>query len=111
MAALDVVTGAALLLQPRVVIRRFGADPDLTAIVPAARLLGLRYVIQAAVLAGAPAKTAGWASATDGVHASSMIALAILAPSYRRAALGSAAMALILGVATIPRRALSGRRT
>jgi hypothetical protein len=92
--------GAALLIDPRRVLRATGADPELAGAVGAARVLGARHLLQAAVLAARPGPTARWAAAIDGLHVCSMLALAVVAPSYRRPALASAQVAAGLGAVT-----------
>jgi hypothetical protein len=99
-AVLGAVWGAALLIRPNQVLRAAGADPGLTGAVVAARVLGVRHLAQAAALAARPADVARPAIATDGLHAASMLGLALLAPRYRRAALASALVATALAVGT-----------
>jgi hypothetical protein len=58
------------------------------------RLLGGRMAAQYAVLAVAPTRPAGALSATvDGLHAASMLVVAMSRPSYRRVGLVSAGVA------------------
>jgi hypothetical protein len=89
--------GAALLLRPRAVLSAVGADPDLPGLIPAARILGARHLVQGVILAVAPARVARWSASIDGLHAASMYGLAVVAPDYRRAALVSAGVASALG--------------
>ncbi|GAB6902968.1 hypothetical protein JCM9957A_60600 [Kineosporia succinea] len=95
--------GAALLLRPREVIRAVGADPELPGLVVAARVLGARHVVQAVGLTVKPGLVSTPASLIDGLHATSMVALAAISPSYRRVALVSAGVAGALGAGSRPR--------
>ncbi len=97
-AVLGAGFGAALLLRPRAVITAIGADPDLPGLIPAARVLGARHLVQGVTLAIAPTRVARVSALVDGVHAASMYGLAAVAPRYRRAALASAGVASALGV-------------
>jgi hypothetical protein len=92
--------GAALLIRPDRVLRATGADPGLPGVVVAARVLGARQLCQAVLLAARPVPTARWAAAIDGGHMCSMLALAVLAPGYRRPALASAQVAAGLAAIT-----------
>lgn len=85
-----VVHGTALLLRP-------GAASRGTAAV--VRVLGARHVLQG--LAG----FAGWVpptldAAVDGVHAASMVGLALLDREHRRGAAASAVIALTFALGT-----------
>lgn len=85
--------GAVLLARPRQ-IARFVAGPGTAPPSWIVRLLGARYLAQAAAELGRPTR-AVWLtmSAIDGIHAASMIAAAALQPSYRRPAVGNAVVA------------------
>jgi hypothetical protein len=65
------------------------------------RLLGARYLAQAAAELGRPTREV-WlaASAVDTMHAATMVAAAFTWPSYRRAAAVSGALALLSAGAT-----------
>ena len=67
----------------------------------AARLLAARNLVSAAILAADSSSRVRVVIATvDGLHAASMIALALASERYRRPALVSAAMTIALGLAT-----------
>ena len=70
------------------------------------RLLGLRVVLQQAVVLSAPTRRVVLAGVVvDGLHAASMLATACCWPRYRRAAAASAVSATAsagLGLATAP---------
>lgn len=94
--------GLAVTMGPASLLRLVGisdASPKATAIV---RILGLRDVAQALVCAPAPTRSVVLLGAgVDGVHAASMVALAVSSPRWRRAALFSGTLSLtfaLLGV-------------
>jgi hypothetical protein len=67
----------------------------------AARALAARNLATTAILAFGPSRRVRTLVATvDGVHAASMVALALASESYRRPALVSAAMATALALVT-----------
>jgi hypothetical protein len=98
--------GAALLIRPQELLRRLAPGSPLP---PAwiVRLLGARSVVQAGTVLLRPTRGVVLAgAAVDGLHAASMIGLAVRSPSHRRPALVSAAVAVgsaVAGVATAPR--------
>jgi hypothetical protein len=101
--------GLALLLRPDGVARAVGAaDPLPPAWI--ARVLGARLVVQHAVVLARPERRVMAAGAVvDGLHALSMVPVAVWWPEHRRAAVVSAASAAgpaALGLlAASPRRA------
>ena len=88
--------GALLLALPQRVLPE-GPDPAPAYVLGAVRVLGVRHLLEGAVLVRharrAPPR---WSIAVDALHALSMIALAAARPALRRDALGSAASALTL---------------
>jgi hypothetical protein len=91
--------GAAALLRPRPVAQAVSGGrsaPDAAVV----RLLGGRQLLQgiAVLIRPTPALIIG-ALAVDVLHATSMIAAALIRPGYRRAALTSAAVAAASAVA------------
>jgi hypothetical protein len=100
--------GAALLISPERMLRATGVDPGLPGAVVAARVLGARHLLQSAIVAARPGPTARWAAVIDGLHASSMLALAVIAPSYRRPALASAQVSAGLSAA-VGLKGMTGR--
>lgn len=94
--------GLALTIGPASVLRLVGIDdasPKATAIV---RILGLRDVTQALICAPTPTRPVALLGAgVDGLHAASMVALAVASPRWRRAGLFSGSLSLgfaLLGV-------------
>lgn len=87
--------GLAVTMGPASVLRLVGIDdasPKPTAIV---RTLGLRDVAQALIYAPAPTRPLVLLGAgIDGLHAASMVALAVASPRWRRAALFSGTLSL-----------------
>jgi hypothetical protein len=102
-AALGAAWGLALLARPEDLLRAAGADPGLPYAVPAARVLGARHLLQAAILTARPVEVAPWAAATDALHAASMLPLAA-SSRYRGPALVSATVAGLLSALTRGRR-------
>lgn len=100
------VAGVLLLTQAEPLVR---ALPGPRAVVPLARLLGLREIAQGALLAVRPTATVVRAGAVvDGLHLSTMIAAAALSREGRRAATaaaGQAAAELAADLAVVARRA------
>jgi len=88
LTAIRTCWGAALLIAPGAVL---GALPHQQIDRPArafARILGVRHLAQAAIVS--PQPTRGWILAgavVDAIHASTMVALALLLPDRRRLAL------------------------
>ena len=89
--------GLALLAAPRQALggRRLGAaEPGASAL---ARVLGVRQLSEAVLLARHPARRVLLAgAAVDGAHAASMLALCALSPRRRRLAAASAATGALL---------------
>ena len=92
-AAATAAAGAATLLRPHTVARLVSGSapaPD-TAVV---RILGGRQLLQGTVLLIRPTSLLVIGGlAVDVLHATSMLAAAVIWPGYRRAALASAAVA------------------
>jgi hypothetical protein len=90
---LRLALGAAALVGPGTLLRACGAV-DGVGDRRVVRVLGARYVAQAAVGIGRPGRWVRTADVVvDLVHAASMVGLAALDPPHRRAALVSAAAA------------------
>jgi hypothetical protein len=93
-AAATAAAGAVTLFRPHTAARlvsRAGSTPDAAVV----RILGGRQLLQgtAVLIRPAPALVIG-ALAVDALHATSMVAAALIWPGYRRAALTSAAVAV-----------------
>jgi hypothetical protein len=94
--------GAVLLLAPRGVLSQFSGVPCDEAAVRVARVLGVREVLQAAVLYARRGRE--WqlgGAVVDVLHGASMLALAAASPRYRRLALGNARDAGILALSCV----------
>ncbi|MBD8058172.1 hypothetical protein IC607_04215 [Cellulomonas sp. JH27-2] len=100
-AAVGAAGGLTLLVAPAAVLEAIGVDPDLPHIRGAVRLLGARHLAQGTALALMPERLSPAVAVVDAIHAASMVALAAVAPTYRRAALLSAAVAVGSGVVTV----------
>lgn len=104
-AALGAAWGLALAVTPKRVLNALDSS-----IVPGqplmvgARVLGARHIGQAAALLLRPDLAARWGAGVDGLHATSMLALAALDPKRRRLELVSAGVSLTLGVASFASR-------
>jgi hypothetical protein len=86
--------GALLLALPAPMCRLYAGHPTGTPPHVAARILGLRHLGQAALVAhGSPARRRAGA-AVDAAHAASMVALAVLDRRYARMALIDGTVAL-----------------
>lgn len=86
--------GAALLARTPGIVRAVNAGDCPPHAVSAARVLAVREVAQGALLTARPHRTTVLVgAAVDGVHATSMLALAAALPRYRRVALVSGAFA------------------
>ena len=98
-AAATATAGAVIMVRPQAVSRLVsgtGSTPDAAVV----RVLGGRQLLQGAavLIRPAPALIIG-ALAVDVLHATSMVAAALIWPGYRRAALTSAAVAAASAVA------------
>ncbi len=95
-----VAHGGALLLRPAAVAARIdgaGADGRTVAVV---RVLGARHLLQGLAGLAVPGRTSAVVgAAVDGVHAASMVGLAVLDREHRRGAAVSAGVALGFAVA------------
>jgi hypothetical protein len=91
--------GATLLAVPSRVLRAYGGDPaDGTALV-AARVLGGRHLLQAALAGSDPGPVRRYSGAlVDLLHAASMFALARADSARRRPALIDGSVAAAFGV-------------
>ncbi len=88
--------GLALLLRTRAVLGLVGgAEPDSGEVI-AGRVLGARHLVDVACLVVAPDALGPVVRGVDAVHGASMLGLATIAPSHRRLALTSAALAALL---------------
>ena len=96
--------GAALLAAPRRALQRGGDSSERLAAVT--RLLGLRYLAEAAVLFRSRRRSPPrWPVAIDLLHATSMLAVAWCSRRVRREALTSALIASLLAAwAEVERR-------
>ena len=93
--------GTALAVRPATTVRAVcgGTPVPPPAVV---RVLGVRQVLQSAVLLLRPSRPLATAAAmVDGLHAASMVAAALAWPRYRRPALTSAAVAAGAAVVTL----------
>jgi NAD(P)-dependent dehydrogenase (short-subunit alcohol dehydrogenase family) len=91
--ALHALVGSALLLAPGRLLRRVGDPADRRARL-LARVLGARHLGQAAALGAAGGGVAArLGAAVDGLHGTSMVALALAARRHRGAAMAAAAAA------------------
>jgi hypothetical protein len=100
-AAVTTAVGALALSSPRRLSRL--AAGSAAAVPPAwiVRLLGIRYLMQAAAEFARPTRTVWRASsAIDDLHAATMVAAAFTWPSYRRLALASGVLATGSAAAT-----------
>lgn len=101
--AVRVGLGALALGRPRWLLRCTGAT-DGTWPRRAVRVLGARYVAQAAAGAVLPGR---WSSRLDAgvdlAHAATTVGLAVAFPSHRRAAVVSGAVALVFAAADLGR--------
>jgi len=101
-AAVRAAAGLAELAGPdQAPVARLWDRPVDDRVRRAARALATRNIVTSAILASTPSRRIRLAVATiDGVHAASMIAVALASESYRRPALVSAAMATTLALVT-----------
>ena len=97
-AALGAAYGGVLVSDPRGVLRRLGEGWPSETEVTVVRVLGARQVVQAAAVRRWPRAAGRLGALADGLHASSMLALAVLRPRHRRAALASGAVAVVLAL-------------
>jgi hypothetical protein len=104
--------GAALLLAPWPLLRglaRFDRPPRQAAVV-VLRVLGFRHLAQVLVEVFGPWPTVGYLGAgTDGLHALSDGALAVVAPRWRRGALIDFGIATSLALGTASSARTSGK--
>jgi len=103
--------GTALLCAPGPVISVMTGGPVSRRARAVARVLGARHLVQAAVCGLVPARgliRAG--AAADGLHAASMLVLAVTAPGLRRALLADAVIAATLASASAGEAPLMARR-
>jgi hypothetical protein len=101
------VWGLLELLGPRHVARIGGADGNRTA-ENVVRVLGARDVAQATMLPRVTREAALLGAAVDGLHALSMVGLAVVRPAWRRPALTSATISSAFAVAGLAGRRSSG---
>lgn len=105
--------GAALLVAPERLLASVAAGEPLDARARAfARALGVRQLLEAALLRRAGARAVALGAAVDGVHALSVLALAAADRSRRREALANALVATGFAIegATRARQAADGAR-
>ena len=92
--------GCVLLVATGRVLRVGGRPPAPPAALAVARVLGARQLVQAAVTAVRPGgPVAGVSAAVDALHAATDVALAAVAPRWRRIALADTAVAAALAAA------------
>jgi hypothetical protein len=98
--AAHVVHGGALLLRPAAVAARVDGGAGDRRAVAVVRVLGARHLAQgsAGLVASSPASSR-LGAAVDGLHAASMVGLALLDREHRRAAAASALVALAFALA------------
>ena len=85
--------GLALVLAPRTVAGAVGERPD-RAVLAVMRLLGVRHLVQASLLARSrEPRRVRLGAGVDGAHGASMLALAAALPRHRTLALASALVA------------------
>lgn len=96
MVGAEMLTGAALLLEPAAVLSRVGPGDATADACTVARLLGARQVTQALLLAVRPSSNdLELAAAIDATHCASMLVLARISARYRQAAMTSALVAVM----------------
>jgi hypothetical protein len=95
LAALHGLYGGALLLAPGPLLRRIGDPADRRAQL-VTRVLGARHLGQAAFLGASGRRAVRLGLTVDGLHAASMLGLALAVPPHRRAAMASGAAAIVL---------------
>lgn len=96
-AAVRAGYGTALLLVPERVLALGARPPFPPPAAAVARVLGARHVLQAVVTVAAPTgRVLGAGALVDASHGSTDVALAAVAPRWRRIALADAALAAIL---------------
>ncbi len=94
--------GAVLLTVPGLILRRLPGQQDTGPVRDIARILGLRHLVQAAIVARRPTRDRLLAgAAVDAAHATSMLALALLRPDHRALALADAGCASTFAAAGI----------
>lgn len=92
--ATTAAAGTVLLVRTRQVARLASGGSGAAPPVWIVRVLGARYLTQAAAELARPSRAVWLAvSAVDSIHAVSMLAAATVKPAYRRAALANAAVA------------------
>jgi hypothetical protein len=100
--------GAALLVRPEATARAVSGEP--VPPTPVVRILGARRLGQQALLLVRPSRTIALAAtATDVLHALSMLAAAAIWPEYRRPALTSAGVAAASAALAAATAAEAGR--
>jgi hypothetical protein len=101
LTAARLLLGTVGLLLTRRVVPLWGADPCSERVVGVARVLATRHLVQGAVLAARPTRRTDTVSAAvDSLHGLTMVALAVLSPSYRRPAATSACLAVTFAALT-----------
>lgn len=92
--------GVALLSVPRPLLRRMDQPVQRTSVV-VLRVLGARHVAQSVLETCGPRPVVGYLGAgADGLHALTGVALAVMAPRWRRGALVDCAVAASFAVLT-----------
>ena len=98
--AAHIVHGGALLLRPAALAARVGGVAGDRRAVAVVRVLGARHLAQgSAGLVGSGPSSSRLGAVVDGLHAASMVGLAVLDREHRRAATTSALMALAFALA------------
>jgi hypothetical protein len=94
LTAIRAAWGGVLLTVPGLILHRLPEQPDSGLVAAVARILGLRHLVQAAIVARDPTRERILAgAAVDAAHATSMLALAVLRPDHRALGLADAAVA------------------
>ncbi len=98
------IFGLVLLAVPDPVLRFIAGRPATSRVRAAARILGLRELVQAAVTGFKPDAACLVAGAeTDSIHAATMLAVAVFDSRSRRLVLGSAATASLFAAVGVVR--------
>jgi hypothetical protein len=108
--AVRATAGCGLIVFPEAVVSAIG-PPEATdgTTILAARVLGVRHLVEASVLALRPShRVLLTGAAVDAIHAASMVGIALLSPTHRRPALLSATTAA--GLAALGATLAAARR-
>lgn len=101
--ALRLGIGAVEALSPKWVVQVVYEMDPVTDRVLVVRVLGVRHLVQAALTRSGSRRARIGGAAVDGLHAASMIVLALANQNYRRAGLIEAVVALGLAASELPK--------